>query len=127
MDRLSRKHGRWLLYHHHETKLIKTSRTPVGLKSSITFTSKALAIDEAKYDVRVNTLSPGNVWTPLWESCANDCDDPARVVQAGCDAQLNGRMGTIEEMGKICLFLAADATFCTGIGESKLPLSGNLN
>ena len=84
-------------------------------------TSQALAIDEAKYDVRVNTLSPGNVWTPLWESCANDCDDPARVVQAGCDAQLNGRMGTIEEMGKICLFLAADATFCTGIGNYKSP------
>jgi len=64
----------------------------------------------------VNTLSPGNVWTPLWESCANECDDPAKVVEAGNDAQLNGRMGTIEEMGKICLFLAAEATFCTGIG-----------
>ena len=25
------------------------------------------------------------------------------------------RLGTPEEMGKACLFLAADATFCTGI------------
>ena len=24
-------------------------------------------------------------------------------------------MGTPEEMGKVCLFLAADATFCTGL------------
>ena len=29
--------------------------------------------------------------------------------------QLIGRMGTPEEMGKVCLFLAADATFCTGV------------
>ena len=65
----------------------------------------------------MNTLSPGNVWTPLWESCANVCDDPAEVVKAGNDAQLMGRMGTIEEMGQVCLFLAAEGTFCTGIGK----------
>ena len=29
--------------------------------------------------------------------------------------QLLGRFGTSEECGKACLFLAADATFCTGI------------
>ncbi|GFS17617.1 17-beta-hydroxysteroid dehydrogenase 14 [Elysia marginata] len=26
-----------------------------------------------------------------------------------------GRFGTLEEVGLVCLFLAADATFCTGI------------
>ena len=35
--------------------------------------------------------------------------------------QVLGRMGTIEEVGKACLFLAADATLCTGI---DLLLSG---
>jgi len=35
--------------------------------------------------------------------------------------QLVGRMGTIEEAGLLCLFLAADATFCTGI---DINLSG---
>lgn len=29
--------------------------------------------------------------------------------------QLLGRFGTPEECGLVCLFLAADATFCTGI------------
>ena len=28
--------------------------------------------------------------------------------------QLNGRFGTLEESGQMCLFLAAEATFCTG-------------
>ena len=35
--------------------------------------------------------------------------------------QLNGRFGTIEESGQMCLFLAAEATFCTG---NDLLLSG---
>jgi len=78
--------------------------------------SQALAIDEAQYEVRVNTISPGNVWTPLWESGANATEDPEKVVQGGKDAQLLGRMGTIEEIGKMCLYLASEATFCTGIG-----------
>ena len=30
-------------------------------------------------------------------------------------AQLLGRMGTIEEVGKLCLFIAAEATFTTGV------------
>ncbi|MDQ2921808.1 MAG: hypothetical protein M3R52_09400 [Acidobacteriota bacterium] len=29
--------------------------------------------------------------------------------------QLLGRMGTIEEVGKLCLFIAAEATFTTGV------------
>ena len=29
--------------------------------------------------------------------------------------KLMGRYGTLEEVGLVCLFLAADATFCTGI------------
>lgn len=35
--------------------------------------------------------------------------------------QLLGRFGTLEECGLVCLFLAADATFCTGI---DIPVSG---
>ena len=35
--------------------------------------------------------------------------------------QLLGRMGSIEEMGKCCVYVAAEASFMTGI---DLPLSG---
>lgn len=89
--------------------------TYVATKGGISAFTRALAIDEAKHEVRVNTLSPGNVWTPLWETCANASEDPKEVVESGNDAQLLGRMGTIEEMGQICLFLASEGTFCTGI------------
>ena len=54
------------------------------------------------------------VWTPMWENGAKTSGDYEGTVQGGTDAQLLGRMGTLEECGLVCLFLAADATFCTG-------------
>ncbi|XP_033115924.1 17-beta-hydroxysteroid dehydrogenase 14-like [Anneissia japonica] len=87
----------------------------VCTKGAIVAFSKALAIDEAKHGVRVNTFSPGNIWTPLWEWCAKQSDNPEAMIQGGANAQLNGRFGTIEECGQVCLFLASEATFTTGI------------
>ena len=52
--------------------------TYVATKGAITAFSKALAVDEAAHGVRVNVVSPGNVWTPLWESAAADTPDPDR-------------------------------------------------
>jgi len=95
--------------------------TYCATKGAISGMSRALAIDEAKYGVRVNTFSPGNIWTPMWESGARQSGDPEGARLAGEDAQLLGRFGTIEESGELCLFLAAEGTFCTGI---DVPLSG---
>ncbi|XP_069132205.1 17-beta-hydroxysteroid dehydrogenase 14-like isoform X2 [Argopecten irradians] len=93
----------------------------VSTKGAITSFTKALAIDEAEHGVRVNVFSPGNVWTPMWEQGASYAPDPEAAKQAGEDAQLVGRYGTLEESGLMCLYLAADATFCTGI---DINLSG---
>ena len=41
--------------------------------------------------------------------------EPDKTRADGDAAQLMGRMGTIEEAGKLCLFLAAEATFTTGV------------
>lgn len=87
----------------------------VTTKGGITAMTKAMAIDEAVHGVRVNAFSPSSIWTPMWESLANLSDDPEKARKRGEDFQLLGRMGTLEECGKLCLFLAADATFCTGI------------
>lgn len=95
--------------------------TYVATKGGINGLTNALAVDEAKHGVRVNTVSPGNVWTPLWESQVNSMEDPEKEKKAGADAQLLGRFGTMEEAGEACLFLASEGSFCTGI---NLPLSG---
>lgn len=88
--------------------------TYVATKGAITAFSKALAVDEAAYGVRVNCVSPGNVFTPLWQEAIDASSDPAQTRADGDAAQLLGRMGTIEEAGKMCLYIAAEATFSTG-------------
>ena len=89
--------------------------TYVATKGAITALTKALAIDEAKYGVRVNSVSPGNIYTPLWQEAIDAAPDPEKCRAEGEAAQLLGRMGTIEEVGKLCLFIAAEATFTTGV------------
>jgi NAD(P)-dependent dehydrogenase (short-subunit alcohol dehydrogenase family) len=89
--------------------------TYVATKGAVIAFSKALAIDEAAHGVRVNSVSPGNIYTPLWQEAIDASPDPQKTRADGEAAQLLGRMGTIEEAGKLCLFIAAEATFTTGV------------
>jgi len=89
--------------------------TYVATKGAITAFTKALAVDEAAHGVRVNAISPGNIWTPLWKEAVDASPDPEATRRDGEQAQVLGRMGTIEEAGNLCLFLAAEATFTTGV------------
>lgn len=93
----------------------------VATKGAIISMTKAMAVDESRYNVRVNCISPGNVITPLWEELAAQTPDAAATIKMGENAQLMGRMGTEAECGLAALYLAAEATFCTGI---DLLLSG---
>jgi NAD(P)-dependent dehydrogenase (short-subunit alcohol dehydrogenase family) len=89
--------------------------TYVATKGAITAFTKALAVDEAAHEVRVNSVSPGNIYTPLWQEAIDAAPDPAKCRADGDAAQLLGRMGTPEEAGRLCLYLAAEATFTTGV------------
>jgi NAD(P)-dependent dehydrogenase (short-subunit alcohol dehydrogenase family) len=89
--------------------------TYVATKGAVTAFTKALAIDEAPFGVRVNSVSPGNILTPLWQEAIDAAPDPQQYLADGEAAQLVGRMGRIEEVGRLCLFIAAEATFTTGV------------
>ena len=89
--------------------------TYVATKGAVTAFTKALALDEAANGVRVNSVSPGNIYTPLWQAAADAAPDPERALAEGRAAQPVGRMGTAEEVGRLCLFIAAEATFTTGV------------
>ncbi|XP_063109137.1 17-beta-hydroxysteroid dehydrogenase 14 isoform X2 [Cavia porcellus] len=93
----------------------------VATKGAVTAMTKALALDESKYGVRVNCISPGNIWTPLWEMLAASSPDPQATILEGVLAQPLGRMGQPAEVGAAAVFLASEATFCTGI---ELRLTG---
>uniref|UniRef100_K7F5F0 Hydroxysteroid 17-beta dehydrogenase 14 n=1 Tax=Pelodiscus sinensis TaxID=13735 RepID=K7F5F0_PELSI len=85
----------------------------VATKGAVTAMTKAMAVDESRYGVRVNSISPGNIWTPMWAEAAGQTASPG--------ATLLGRMGTAEECALAAIYLAAEGTFCTGI---DLLLSG---
>ena len=91
--------------------------TYTATKGAITAFSKGLAIDEAKAGVRVNVISPGNIWTPLWKSWSDGEEDPEAAVKSGDTVQPldGGRKGTIAESGRLALAIAADLTFTTGV------------
>lgn len=89
--------------------------TYVATKGAITGFTKALAVDEAAHGVRVNSVSPGNIYTPLWQEAIDAAPDPRQYRADGENAQLLGRMGGTEEVGRLCLFIAAAATFTTGV------------
>jgi NAD(P)-dependent dehydrogenase (short-subunit alcohol dehydrogenase family) len=89
--------------------------TYVATKGAISALTKALAIDEAEHGVRVNSVTPGNIYTPLWQQAIDAAPNPAIARADGDAAQLMGRMGTIEEAGRLCLFIASEATFTTGV------------
>ena len=88
--------------------------TYVATKGAVLSFSKALAVDEAVHGVRVNSVSPGYVYTPLWQTFLDASPDPVASRAVAEAAQPLGRMGTTEEVGRLCLFLAAEATFTTG-------------
>jgi NAD(P)-dependent dehydrogenase (short-subunit alcohol dehydrogenase family) len=66
--------------------------------------------------IRVNTLSPGPIDTPIFETVALSRDELERL-KANLVAQVPlGRMGTSEEIAKVALFLASDdSSFITGV------------
>src|SRR5947199_2235761 len=69
--------------------------------------------------IRVNTLSPGPVDTPMFDTVAATKDQVGQI-KAGFAAQVPlGRMGRPEEIATVALFLASDdSSFVTGIDLS---------
>lgn len=85
-------------------------------KGGISAMTRSLAVDEGKHGVRVNSVSPGAIITPLSMTSAEANMD---VAKTWCHL---GRRGTAEECAEACLFLASDsASYITGI---DLPVSG---
>ena len=81
-------------------------------KAGLINLAKAMAIDHAPQGVRVNSLSPGAVWTARLMQRWPDLD----AANAGLGpAHLLGRIGKPEEIAAAAAFLlSADSSFMTG-------------
>jgi meso-butanediol dehydrogenase / (S,S)-butanediol dehydrogenase / diacetyl reductase len=87
-------------------------------KGAIHSLTRALALDHAADNIRVNSISPGSIRTPmLARSAAHfspDVPTEEAFARFGAAHPL-GRIGTPEEVAELAAFLASDkAGFCTG-------------
>ena len=87
-------------------------------KGAILSLTRALALDHAADGIRVNSISPGSIGTPMLATSAAHFspDLPVETVfdRFGAAHPL-GRIGTPEEVAELASFLASDkAAFCTG-------------
>ncbi|HEY4741891.1 MAG TPA: SDR family oxidoreductase [Candidatus Acidoferrales bacterium] len=87
-------------------------------KGAILSLTRALALDHAADNIRVNSVSPGSIRTPmLARSAAHFAPDlpvEESFARFGAAHPLN-RIGTPEEVAELAAFLASEkAAFCTG-------------
>ncbi len=93
-------------------------------KGAVTLLTKALALDLASENIRVNCVCPGDIVTPMLEQeCAKQADSDA-YLSALTDPYPVGRLGQAEEVASVVCFLASDAaSFVTG---AAWPIDGGL-
>jgi NAD(P)-dependent dehydrogenase (short-subunit alcohol dehydrogenase family) len=97
-------------------------------KGAVHAMTRAMAVDCAPHGVRVNSVSPGSVRTPLLEAGVREIvgaggDAEALIAQWG-RAHPVGRIGEAEEVAALIAWLLSDeATFVTG---ADLRIDGGL-
>lgn len=87
-------------------------------KGGLLSLTRALALDHAADHIRVNSISPGSIRTPMLEGAARHFspDLPvATTIERFGAAHPLGRVGTVEEVAELAAFLLSDrSAFCTG-------------
>ena len=91
-------------------------------KGGINALTKSMALDYAKYGIRVNAVSPAGVLTPMLEKWKNEQPDPV-VMHEYLDAiHALGYCPTGDVIADACVFLLSDkARFITGC---IMPVTG---
>lgn len=93
-------------------------------KGGVVGLTRALAADHAGQGLRINAICPGTVETAWVDRIIKDAPDPEAARTSMAARQLDGRMGTPEEVAAGIVFLASDdARFVNG---SAFVMDGGL-
>jgi NAD(P)-dependent dehydrogenase (short-subunit alcohol dehydrogenase family) len=78
-------------------------------KGAILALTKSMQVDYASYQIRVNALLPGTIFTPFVEEyIRTSYDDQEAAIEGLKKRQLSGELGLPEDVAKAALFLASD-------------------
>lgn len=83
-------------------------------KAALRSFGRTLAAELAPRGIRVNTLSPGPIKTPIFGKTGLSQDQIDGFIEGIKSRVPLGRIGNPEEVAATALYLAADATFMTG-------------
>jgi 2-keto-3-deoxy-L-fuconate dehydrogenase len=84
-------------------------------KAAVIGLTKAIAADYVKHGIRCNAVCPGTVDTPSLQGRINANADPAQARKDFIARQPMGRLGTVDDITGLLVFLASDeALFATG-------------
>ena len=84
-------------------------------KAAVIGLTKAIAADHVKQGIRCNAIGPGTVDTPSLHQRINAFADPVQARKDYIARQPMGRLGSVEDITGILVFLASDESlFATG-------------
>ncbi len=91
-------------------------------KAGIIMLSRCLAKDGARHGIRVNSVCPGYIDTPIMDRVLEESPDPVKARQDIVDRMPLGRMGSVQDIASAILFLAsAEAMYISG---TELTIDG---
>ena len=84
-------------------------------KGGILSLTRNMALDYAPHNIRVLTICPGTIDTPMVRTAARAFGEEEALVESWGRLHPLGRVGSSEEIANVALFLASDkASFMTG-------------
>jgi|SRR5215208_1065337 meso-butanediol dehydrogenase/(S,S)-butanediol dehydrogenase/diacetyl reductase len=93
-------------------------------KGGVAALTKAMALDHAAENIRINCVAPGTIETPYHAEIEAESEDPAAFREALKARQIMNRLGEPEEIAQAILYLACDeSSFATG---SMLTIDGGM-
>lgn len=91
-------------------------------KGALNALTKSMAIDYAKYKIRVNSVAPAGVWTPMLREWGKNQADSAKIEKYLDDIHVLGYCPEGDVIADACVFLISEkARFITG---TIMPVSG---
>lgn len=91
-------------------------------KGAVRLFTKSTALEYASSQIRVNSIHPGAIWTPMVEEVVNRSEDPEAAKAGFAKQHPIGHIGEPDDIGWAVVFLASEESkFITG---AELAIDG---